>query len=154
MQPQTSNLEAQQLVGIVGSLPGALAEPVRFVKDTSFTTFTVEYAMRGPDLVFHFYLPPEVIGGEGASHASQALQRPSVYHYWSETFGDGLNQVAPEYFQATAPRLQAAYSLEVYSWWLRARGFDHLLDIPAFVRGFLVAFDTYLDPFLQNVVKL
>lgn len=147
------NDEARELIGIVGSLPETGIEPVQFMKDTSFTTFSAEYALRGEDIVVHFYLPPEIIGGEGANHASRALQRPSVFHYWTEVFARTLDETARQYFEADAPRLQAAYSAEVYSWWLRARGYGHLLDIPAFVRGFFVAFDAALDPSLQYVLK-
>jgi len=66
--------------------------------------FWAEYAQEGFDLIFHFYntsLPKRV---------------------WIETFPGVLDPVARSFFSAKYPRLKAAYTEEVDSWWLRANG--------------------------------
>jgi hypothetical protein len=146
----------RELATVVSKLPGHELEPaVEFTKDVSKTTFSVEYGLRGPDLVFHFFLPPELLGAKGkltedeaASLASRALSQPSVYQYWVQHFAAVLDPTARSYFQADSPRLTAAYTQEVSSWWLRAKSFDHLLDVPGFAAGFFQALDDALDPLL------
>ena len=60
--------------------------------------------------------------------------------------------MAEEYFQATYPRLKAAYTEEQASWWMRAYGFGQLLDPHKFAYGFFDKLDEALDAALGATV--
>jgi hypothetical protein len=107
---------AQQTCGI---------QPLVFVKVTEHEGFIAEYGMEGDDYVFHFFLPSEPT-------------RRNDTEYWLKTFPVVLDVVAREHFQATRPRLRAAYTEEMASWWLRADGYGNVLNKDAFARRFLV----------------
>jgi hypothetical protein len=102
--------------------------PLQFTKVESYTTFTAEYAWDGGDVVFHFYRAPE--------HSAS---------YWLEKFPTALDPIARDLFQAGPPRLRAAYTDEMDSWWMRANGFSHLVDKDAFISRFLQRLDQTLD---------
>lgn len=112
---------------------GALAVPdaIHFVK-YSGSHFVAEYQLVDGNLVFHFYVHPAHI----QRYSAQELER-----WWLNGFAQCLDVLAQEYFDATAPRLQARYTEEVASWFLRALGFGHLLDPLAFALAFLEQFD-------------
>lgn len=112
--------------------PKAVEAP-DFKKVEDFTTFRAEYAIRGSDLVMHFFVTPEV------------EKNVKGKKYWLELFPTCLDPVAQQHFEATAPRLEAQYTEMVNSWWLRARGYDHLLDVDAFVSTFLTKLDASLE---------
>lgn len=79
-----------------------------------FENFEAEFSFAGKehqDYVVHFYFPKNVPNDE-------RLRR-----YWLEAFPVFLDQVSQSFFNATAPRLRAAYTEENASWWFRAYGF-------------------------------
>lgn len=103
--------------------------PVQFTPHAEYTTYRAEWAVDGADLVFHFF-PTE----ENNSRV-----------YWTEHFPAVLERVAQEVFDATWPRLKAAYTPELVSYWLRAYGFASLGDPEARVRALFSALDSALD---------
>jgi hypothetical protein len=107
--------------------------PLVFTRVTDYTTFAAEFAITEGDLVFHFYATEEV------------NQRPDPRQYWLELFPSVLERVSQEYFKATFPRLQAAYTEEKASWWMRAKGFGLLLMPHEFCYKFFDSFDEALD---------
>lgn len=110
----------------------AIAEAVpQFTKVMDFTTFTAEYAMVMGALVVHFFIPPDFKG--------------DVRYYWTMVFPRALDKVAQDHFNARSPRLQAKFTSELNSWWFRARGYDHILDIPKYVTSFFTALDAALE---------
>jgi len=112
---------------------------IEFVKASGYTTFDCEFSITQGDLVFHFFLSPEM------QRWSAASQRA----YWGEVVPRVLEEVAKSTFNAEFPRLQAQHVYEpdmgINSWWLRAYGFGHLLDPHALVYRFLDALDAGLD---------
>lgn len=119
----------QQFAG-VGDMS---TEAPDFMAVNSFTTFRAEYANLMGDFVFHFFVNDEV------------NQLADPWAYWKGRFPQVLERVAKEYFAIGYPRLRAAYSDEMASWWLRADGFDHLIDPDEFCRRFLERLDAELD---------
>lgn len=83
--------------------------------------FKVEYGLVDKDLVFHFFRP------QGASDK-----------YWKEHFLWALDAKAQEYFGAGLPRLSVEYidDYDLDSWCFIARGYDHILDVEAYVENF------------------
>lgn len=96
-------------------------------------------AVEGQDLVVHFYLP----GAFGP------VERAAVY--WEKVFPRVLDPVAKEVFEADYPALQAAYTEELRSWWLRAYGLGARVGgggaeaIAAWGMRFFEALDQALD---------
>ncbi len=109
------------------------AEAPNFMQIDCYTTFRAEYAVLDDDLVFHFFANDEI------------NQLPNPWHYWKTTFPKQLEQVAGRYFAAAYPRVRAAYADELASWWLRADGFDHVLDMNEFAHRFLEQLDRALE---------
>ena len=64
---------------------------------------------------------------------------------WQRTFPEILSPCAEEYFGATKPRLQAAYTAEMFSWWLKAAGFAERLGPEAYILRFFEKLDAHLD---------
>jgi hypothetical protein len=107
----------------------------KFTKVDEYTTFRVEYAIIGNDLVVHFFDTPEQPNTDDANHQ----------WYWKTYFPACLSTVGERYFQATKPRLTAKYTEEVRSWFLKAQGYRHILDIDGFARGFFEELDKELE---------
>lgn len=133
-------------------------DPVQFTPVNIYTTFRAEFAVEGPDLIFHFFLPPEVIGaGEMlAGHPVRLKELDTrVRKYWLDHFPRTLDVVARGFFKAEAPRLQASYveEYELKSWWLRCFGFANQgLDPAARCQLFLEHLDQALDAVKVNVL--
>lgn len=110
---------------------------LQFVKVEDYTTFVAEYAIEGHDLVFHFFLPPELIAQPGKLTSQ----------YWKEIFPMVLEPIVFEIFKVQPPRVQAAYvsELDLNSWWLRAYGFADLLDPDALCSKFFERLDSALE---------
>jgi len=94
--------------------------------------FRAEYQLIDRNLVFHLFVRPEHVSDVPV----QTLER-----WWLNDFAQHLDTVAQAYFDATAPRLQALYTQEVASWFLKAQGYGDLIDPLAFARGFLERLD-------------
>jgi hypothetical protein len=96
-----------------------------FKRVEDYTTFVAEYALKDNDIVVHFY--------PGENNKVWAI------------FASHMDKVAQEHFSAMPPRLVAAFTEEMNSWWLRARGFGHLLDLDAFMTKFFDALDASIE---------
>lgn len=103
----------------------------KFLKVDDYTTFRAEYALQDSAIVIHFYFPPEFKGDASI--------------YWATRFPQALDVSARSYFNADRPRLQAKYTQELNSWWFRASGYDHIVDMAGFIRGFFDALDAALE---------
>jgi len=104
-----------------------------YTKVESYTTFWAEYAFEEGDIILHFYKTPEYQDNVA---------------YWLNVFPAALDPVARTVFNATAPRLRAAYTEEMDSWWLRADSYDHIID----KRGLVLRFLDTLDKTLETLV--
>ena len=92
---------------------GDLNLPVlNFIKDTTPASFIAEHAVEETDIIYHFFPP----------------QHGILTTLWKQTFPECLEKVAVDFFGAGTPRLRAAYTEEVNSWWLRAYGFASIGD--------------------------
>jgi len=123
--------DAAEVFGSAASAFGATAPT--FIPAEGYTTFRAEYAEIDSDLVFHFFATPEI------------NKLPDPWRYWRESFPDGLQRVATEHFGDGYPRIKAAYSDDLASWWLRASHYDHILDLKEYARRFLAKLDAVLD---------
>jgi hypothetical protein len=128
-----------------------------------YTTFSVKYCLRGDDILVSFFPSPEFRrlaetpspdpGNSAALMSFEALEAHckrewgagTLQSYWLTDFAMALNDVAQKHFNATYPRLQAKYTEELKSWWLRAQGFGHVIDYDALVHRFLELMDARLD---------
>lgn len=115
-----------------GSFEGIENAIPQFQKVTKYTTFAAEYALIDNDIVVHFFLPPE-------------QRMPEAYDFWATTFPNCLDVTARSFFNADYPRLVAKYTEEMTSWWFRANGFGHVLDLDALVQRFFAALDGTID---------
>jgi len=91
--------------------------------------FIAEHRMINRDLVFHFFRPEEADN-----------------RYWFKVFPAVMDPVAQKHFAAGQDRLSAEYikDYELDSWYLIARGYDHVLDADAFVDKFYRALEAGL----------
>jgi hypothetical protein len=132
-------------------------EPIRFTQVNDYTTFRAEFAVEDGDLIFHFFLPPEVI--ETAKKLAEFPARlkdfeDKVRKYWLDSFARTLDVVARSYFQAGPERLAAQYidDYELKSWWLRCSGFGHGLAPEDRANAFLEKLDQALDALKVNTL--
>jgi hypothetical protein len=101
----------------------------QFIQVTHHPTFRAEYVVQNnEDIVIHFFLPVEVAFGA----------------YWTSAFPVTLDRFAQAYFSATRPRLQAKYTEELKSWWFKAHGYGHIVDLSSFIHGFFDGLDAAL----------
>ena len=111
---------------------------VEFVKVLDYTTFSAEVAIVGNDLVYHFFVTDEV------------NRLPNPQKYWHEQFPAVLEKVVPDYFKSGPQRLQAAYTEEQASWYLRAMGYGSRLNPHKFAYGLFDALDAALDLVMKS----
>lgn len=125
-------------VGAEGGITG-----LEFVKVEGYTTFRAEYTFEESDIVFHFFLPPELRPHEKSAQ---------VHKYWTEVFPRVLEPVVYDVFKAQPPRLQAAYinDLDINSWWLRAYGFADQLEPAGLCALLFSTLDARLDALKQT----
>jgi hypothetical protein len=100
-----------------------------------YSTYKAEHSFTGNDIVIHFYLP---------------TKQKVTEAYWKLHFAAALNDVGQEHFQATAPRLVAKYTDELNSWWFKAQGYDHIIDLPKYLSRFFEALEERMAPVLQT----
>jgi len=108
-------------------------EPIPFKHIEDYTTFNAEWSEVDDDLVFHFFLTPEISA------------RTGWRKYWEVDFPTALDPAAQEVFQATFPRLQAQFVTELNSWWLRAFGFGRISNPEVYVDALLKELDKRLE---------
>jgi hypothetical protein len=115
---------------------GSIVDAVpKFTPVVHLASFRAEWVLQsGRDLVIHFF-PPVGLAGPG---------NPVHRDYWLTRFPTFLDSTARSYFQAERPRLQAKYTVEVDSWWFKANGYEHIIDLAGFVGKFLEALDASL----------
>ncbi len=102
-------------------------------------SFTAEYTQRGNDIIIHFYLPPR------ASLTTDPVAKDLWLGYWMKTFPARLEPTVRDYFEADYPRLVAKYTEEATSWWFKAQGFGHILDLGAYLDGLFAKLDAVLQ---------
>ena len=127
---QLENPTEKQATELLSQQNDLAVPTLSFTKNTDFTTFVAEYAFDGDDIVYHFFRPEERKGDDA---------------YWKELFPNTLSSVAMSNFNATFPRLKAAYTSEVDSWWLRASGFANVGDPAARSERFFAQLDKAID---------
>jgi len=127
-EEESTEVERAQLKSMDSAACGLV--PLQFVKKEDYNTFTAEYAWDGDDLVFHFFRSPE---------------RAKEQSYWLTLFPKVLDPVARDFFSAESPRLRAAFTEELDSWWLRANNYGNIIDKTAFAELFLSKMDQALD---------
>ncbi len=132
------NVLGQQGGKIFGNVENAV---IQFTPVESYTTFIAEYAVQGGDYIVHFF-PPNSQYVFANNH--RKVSGPFLVK-WQRTFPQILSPCAEHYFGATQPRLQAAYTAEMFSWWLRANGFALRLDPGGFITRFFDKLDSDLD---------
>jgi len=111
-------------------LDGAVPD---FTCNGNYTTFRVEHALIEGNIVLHFFPPEEMEDG------------PQLLNYWKTIFPTTLDVVARKYFDAESPRLYAEYVPELYSWYFRANGYSHIVDLLSFLEGFFDKLDEALE---------
>lgn len=109
--------------------------PMQFIPVTEYNTFRAEYGMEGDDFVLHFFKTPE--------HEKDV-------NYWLKAFPVALDTTARTYFQATQPRLVAAYTEEMESWWLRANRYGNIVNKDAYILRFLEKLDQTLETMISK----
>lgn len=116
-----SNLRAEggtPLSALEASIP-------KFTLVGNLSHFKAEYATDGEDITVHYFLP-------------DTCPPNAVKQYWRNVFPETLSKVAMEYFKAEPPRLVASFTPELNSWWMRARGYGHILDIDTYMQSFFI----------------
>lgn len=139
MQFQPTSTTETQATSLLQEQTDQAVPTLLFTQVRDYTTFTAEHAFDGNDIVFHFFLTPEITPEQGGKE------------YWSVTFPEALSEVAQQVFQAGYPQLRAAFTAEQDSWWMRANGFA-VVGIPEErVTSFYAELDQALDA--RNVKK-
>lgn len=123
---------------IFGNVDGAV---IKFTQVKDFTTFLAEYAIQNGDYIVHFFPPKERYVHVNGRHQ---VSGPFLIK-WQRTFPQILSPLAEEYFGATQPRLQAAYTAEMFSWWMKASGFADRLGPEDYILRFFEKLDALLD---------
>lgn len=117
-----------------------IRDAVITLKPVVMDSFRVEYAVKGDDLIFHFYIPPRAEQTFNQKGAKQAW-----LDYFLNRFKDKLVIVLQEYFECGAPRLQAMYTEEIASWFIKAQGFGNSADPDLLCRRFFEKLDAALQ---------
>lgn len=105
--------------------------------EVEFKSFKAEYDLSGSNIIIHFFMP----------------KRRVTELYWKDLFAQALNDIGQAHFQATAPRLVAKYTEELHSWWFKAQGYDHIIDLPKYLSRFFEALEERMVPSLQTQSK-
>lgn len=115
---------------------------VQFTPVKEYTTFLAEWTILDGAFVVHFFPPRE----RYASNGRGGMQVHGEFLVkWQRAFPQVLDRVAQEHFQATAPRLQAVYTAEMFSWYFKAAGFATRLDPAGYLTLFFEKLDAGLD---------
>ncbi len=101
----------------------------------SFRYFTAEHTLNDRAVIIHFFVSDKL---------KAAWDIKQLEYWWLNTFAATLSVVAKEHFKADAPRIVAKYTPEVASWWFKAQGYGHLLDLAAYLDAFFLRLDDTL----------
>lgn len=93
------------------------------------TTFSAKWIEENGDITFQFF---------------QTAERPGR-DYWQKHFPIALEKAAMAYFGAGRPTVEAAFVPEAASWWMRTRGFGHVVNLEAFVTAFFEKLDQEIE---------
>jgi hypothetical protein len=118
---------------------------LHFIEVPDYTTFHAKFAIDNGDIVFQFFLSPEL----------KSWSAPSQKKFWGEVFPACLEATAKAHFNADYPRLKAQHiyepDMELNSWWFRAYGFGLLLDPHKLSLKFLELLDGALDAAIKSM---
>jgi len=103
---------------------------INYTKVTDYTTFDAEYALVGSDIVIHLFQP---------------FDKKHPPRFWQDRVATILDRFAQQFWRAQYPRLKAAYTEELDSWWLRACGFADQGDPEARIHKFLMGLDDEVE---------
>jgi len=124
---------ANQVGGALGSEANVALkpQPIDFqVKE--YRNFRAEYALSDDDFIIHYFITKKQI---------KSCPMQELEHWWLNEFSEKMEALSKEYFDAGSPRIQAAYTPELASWWFRARGYGYLIDPTAFLLEFFEQLD-------------
>ena len=142
-QSQTMETIATSLKTETDNPQGVLA--LQFIKVNDYNTFEAEFAITEGDIVFHFFVSPEI-----AKWSEVSLRK-----FWGETFPGCLVLAGRQAFNADAPRIKGQHihdpEMGINSWWFRAYGFGHLLDPHALAYKFFDTLDASLDTAIKSI---
>lgn len=142
----TAEIFAQERAAAGSDAPVAIGNVrdavVQFTPVKEFTTFLAEWTILDGAFVIHFFPPREryVSNGRGGMQVhGEFLVK------WQRAFPTVLDRVAQDHFKATAPRLQAMYTAEMFSWYFKAAGFADRIDPAGYLKLFFEKLDAGLD---------
>lgn len=162
MEPNPKQLSTSRAKTLFEEEQSQGVAKIEFTRVDDFTTFTAEYSRSGDDMIVHFFLPrsnatpleaatqsatPEEVQAADvrAQRTKRLLQtNPAFLTYWTETFPLRLEPLVKQVFKMEPPRVHAAYTEEVSSWWFIVRGLT-TLDPKALMHLFFVQLDQLLD---------
>ena len=129
---RTVSRDVQEQIAEADTFPaGRIVDGVpHFTTMDDYTTYRAEWALKDRDVVIHFFRGEDTRG-------------------WTDLFPSVLDRVAREHFDADAPRLQAKFTQEMDSWWFLAKGYNHVLNLPAFLGRFFEKLDAGLEEGVQ-----
>ncbi len=162
-----SDKQAEQILGTSLGVGGIEEAILQYKVVDAFTTFYAKYTLDDDDLIVLFFPtheycevaelpvpvhPDERMKADPAllnryAHAKAACVQswPLYQQVWVEVFPMVLSEVAKEHFKADFPRIMAKYTEELRSWWFKARGYSHSIDIDRFIESFAEKLDRRLD---------
>jgi hypothetical protein len=117
-----------------GAGPMDVPRPLTF-DPVEMRYFRAEHTLSDQDIVIHFYV---------SSAVRKNWSESQIAPWWLNDFANSMSNEAQKYFNAGPPRLMAKYTPEVASWWFKAQGFAHMLDVGAFLRAFYEQLDETL----------
>lgn len=136
-------VEPTKAVGMLGKAGYTrntdIKDAVPKFKQLSYKAFNAEYFLEGDGIVIHFFVP---------------TKRKVTKQFWTRDFAEALNDIGQEHFQATAPRLVAKYTEEVKSWWFKAQGYGHIIDLDTYLVRFFEKMEARMAQSLQTQSKV
>ncbi len=135
-------------------------EAKKFTSVDEFTTFRAEFMIEDGDIIYHFFLAPEVVEAgkklrDENNIAGLNTLEGRVRKYWLDSFPRTLDVVARDFFRSDASRLEATYvdDYDLKSWWLKAKGFGNEgLDPSVRARLLCEKLDQALDALKVNLL--
>lgn len=139
-EPSPTEARSKAIGMALESPMAGLEKSVPDFKKVNTKSFRAEYDIIEGNVVVHFFLPVQA-----DQHIKSPNGRAAWMKYWLEKFPAHLDVVAKKHFDAEYPRLQAKYTEEMASWWLRAQGYGRLLNPKKFMETFFDLLDAALQ---------
>jgi hypothetical protein len=110
---------------------------LQFMKVDRYS-FSVEHALDGDNITFHFFLP---------KHLQNFPVTGELANYWDVRFGEALDRIAQSHFSAGAERLRASHvdDMGINSWWMSAAGYANISHLQEFIDMFYDLLDAALN---------